>query len=387
MDFQFLSPVDEVLIEEISFQGKHTLGSQIKIHTINSGIPNLENIEIAIVGVAENRLDHNQEDDFLNFNNIRRSFYSLFPGNWNLNLADLGDIQKGETVEDTYFALQSLVSALIKKRIIPVILGGSQDLIYAQYRAYDRLEQMVNLVNVDSRFDLGDAEEPISNRSYVGKIVVNKPYNLFNYSSVGYQTYFNSQEEIKLMERLFFDAYRLGEVHSNISLVEPVMRNANLVGLDLGSISSAAIGGTNHNSPNGFDGKEICALARYAGISDKVSSFGIYEYTSDYPKVGNMLIAQMLWYFIEGVNYRTNENTVSAKREFIKYQVPVEDDVLVFFKSPISGRWWIEIPFISNSNTKLKKHTLLPCSYEDYLEACNQVVPERWYKTKRKNEI
>ncbi len=387
MDFQFLSPVDEVLIEEISFQGKHTLGSQIKIHTINSGIPNLENIEIAIVGVAENRLDHNQEDDFLNFNNIRRSFYSLFPGNWNLNLADLGDIQKGETVEDTYFALQSLVSALIKKRIIPVILGGSQDLIYAQYRAYDRLEQMVNLVNVDSRFDLGDAEEPISNRSYVGKIVVNKPYNLFNYSSVGYQTYFNSQEEIKLMERLFFDAYRLGEVHSNISLVEPVMRNANLVGLDLGSISSAAIGGTNHNSPNGFDGKEICALARYAGISDKVSSFGIYEYTSDYPKVGNMLIAQMLWYFIEGVNYRTNENTVSAKREFIKYQVPVEDDVLVFFKSPISGRWWIEIPFISNSNTKLKKHTLLPCSYEDYLEACNQVIPERWYKTKRKNEI
>ena len=299
----------------------------------------------------------------------------------------MGDIKKGETVEDTYFALQTLVSALIKKRIIPVIIGGSQDLIYAQYRSYDRLEQMVNLVNVDSRFDLGDAEEPISNRSYVGKIVVNKPYNLFNYSSVGYQTYFNSQEEIKLMERLFFDAYRLGEVHSNISLVEPVMRNANLVGIDLGSIAAAAIGGTNHNSPNGFDGKEICALARYAGISDKVSSFGIYEYTSDYPKAGNMLIAQMLWYFIEGVNYRTNENTVSAKREFIKYQVPVEDEVLVFFKSPISGRWWIEIPFISNSNTKLKKHTLLPCSYEDYLEACNQVIPERWYKTRRKNEI
>jgi arginase family enzyme len=387
MDFQFLSPVNEVLIDEISFQGKHRLGSQIKIHTINSGIPDLENVEIAIVGVTENRLDQDQGDELLHFNNIRRSFYSLFPGNWNLKLADLGDIQKGESVEDTYFALQTLVSALMKKRIIPVILGGSQDLIYAQYRAYDRLEQMVSLVNIDSRFDLGDAEEPISNRSYVGKIVVNKPYNLFNYSSVGYQTYFNSQEEIKLMERLFFDTYRLGDVSSDISLVEPVMRNANLVGLDLGSVTAAAIGGISHNSPNGFDGKEICALARYAGISDKVSSFGIYEYNLDYPKAGNMLIAQMLWYFIEGVNYRTNENTISAKREFIKYQVPIDDDVLVFFKSPISGRWWIEIPFISTSNTKLKKHALLPCSYEDYLEACNQVIPERWYKTKRKNEI
>jgi len=387
MDFHFLSPVDEVLIEEISLHGKHNLGSQINIHTINSGIPDLENIDIAIVGVTENRLDQDQDENFLNFNNIRRSFYGLFPGNWNLKLADLGDIQKGETVEDTYFALQTMISALIKKKIVPVILGGSQDLIYAQYRAYDRLEQMVNLVNIDSRFDLGDADEPINNRSYVGKIVVNKPYNLFNYSSVGYQTYFNSQEEIKLMDRLFFDAYRLGEVNNNISLIEPVMRNANLVGLDLGSITAAEIGGKGHNSPNGFDGKEICALSRYAGISDKVSSFGIYEYTSDYTQAGNMLIAQVMWYFIEGVNYRTNENTVSAKKDFIKYQVPIEDDVLVFFKSPISGRWWIEIPFISTSNTKLKKHTLLPCSYEDYLEACNQITPERWYKTMRNNEI
>ena len=31
-------------------------------------------------------------------------------------------------------------------------------------------------------------------------------------------------------------------------------------------------------SPNGLDGKEICAIARYAGISNKVTSFGIYEY-------------------------------------------------------------------------------------------------------------
>ena len=387
MDYEFLSPVDEVLIDEIAAHSEHSLGSQIKIHTQNSGIPDLENIEIALVGVTENRLDQDHNDDYLNFNNVRRAFYGLYPGNWNLKIADLGDIQKGETVEDTYFALQRLVSDLIKRKIIPVILGGSQDLIYAQYRAYDKLEQMVNLVNIDSRFDLGDAEAQISNRSYVGKIVVNKPYNLFNYSSVGYQTYFNSQEEIKLMDRLFFDAYRLGEVSNNISLVEPVMRNANLVGLDLGSITAAATGGNNHFSPNGFDGKEICALARYAGISDKVSSFGIYEYISKYPKAGNMLIAQMMWYFIEGVNYRTNENTISAKKEFIKYLVPIEDEVLVFFKSPISGRWWIEIPFISNSNTKLKRHTLLPCSNEDYLEACNQVIPERWYKTRRKNEI
>lgn len=386
MDFDYLSPINENLVEEISLDAQR-LGKQVKLHTTQLGIPDLEGIKIAIFGVKENRLAEGNEDEYLNFDAIRRSFYSLFPGNWHLNLADLGDIEKGETVEDTYFALQTLVGELLKEGVIPVILGGSQDLIYAQYRAYDKFAQMVNLVNIDSRFDLGDAEKPISNKSYVGKIVVNKPYNLFNYSNIGYQTYFNSQDEIELMERLFFDAYRLGEVSGNITVVEPVMRDANLVGIDLGAFNASAIGGDFQESPNGFDGKKICALARYAGISDKVSSIGIYDYHSSYPKAGNMLIAQMMWYFIEGVNYRTNENTISAKKEFIKYQVPIDDEVLVFFKSPVSGRWWIEIPFVSSSNTKLKRHTLLPCSKEEYLEACNQVIPERWYKTKRKNEV
>jgi len=386
MEFDFLSPVHEDLLDEIRNLNPQSIGANIRLHTDRSGLPDVEGVNVAIFGVCENRRDL-RSGDTPDFFNLRRQFYRLYPGNWRLNLADLGDIQPGATVEDTYFAVQSLVESLIKQDILPLILGGSQDLIYAQYRAYDKLDQMVNLVNIDRRFDLGDAEKNISNESYVGKIVVDQPYNLFNYSAVGYQTYFNSQEEIELMERLFFEAYRLGEVTSNIGHMEPIFRSANLVGLDLGAIDSASMNSEYFNSPNGFNGREICALSRYAGISDKVSSFGVYEYQEQLGDLANMLVAQIIWYFIEGVNYRTNENTISAKKEFIKYQVPIDDEVLVFFKSPVSGRWWIEIPFLSNVNTKLKRHTLLPCSEEDYLEACNQVIPERWYKAKRKNEV
>lgn len=386
MEFDFLSPVHEDLLDEIRNLNPQSIGANIRLHTERSGLPEVEGVNVAIFGVCENRRSI-KSADVPEFFNLRRQFYRLYPGNWRLQLADLGDIQPGATVEDTYFAVQNLVESLIKQDVLPIILGGSQDLIYAQYRAYDKLDQMVNLVNIDSRFDLGDAEKNISNQSYVGKIVVDQPYNLFNYSAVGYQTYFNSQDEIELMERLFFEAYRLGEVTSNIGHMEPIFRSANLVGMDLGAIDSASLNSEYFNSPNGFNGREICALSRYAGISDKVSSFGVYEYQEQLGDLANMLVAQIIWYFIEGVNYRTNENTISAKKEFIKYQVPIDDEVLVFFKSPVSGRWWIEIPFLSNVNTKLKRHTLLPCSEEDYLEACNQVIPERWYKAKRKNEV
>lgn len=386
MEFDFLSPVNEDLLEEISNLNPQAIGANIKLHTESSGIPDLDGVNVAIFGVRENRraVKRSETPDF---DNLRENFYGLYPGNWRLTIADLGDIQAGAAIEDTYFAMQTLVESLIKQDIVPIILGGSQDLIYAQYRAYDNLDQMVNLVNIDRNFDLGDAEQPISSHSYVGKIVVDQPYNLFNYSTVGYQTYYNSQEEIELMERLFFEAYRLGEVTSDIALMEPIFRSADLVGMDLGAIDSASLNSAYFKSPNGFNGREICALSRYAGISDKVSSFGVYEYQALLGDQANMLIAQIIWYFIEGVNYRTNENTISAKKEFIKYQVPIDDEVLVFFKSPVSGRWWIEIPFLSNVNTKLKRHTLLPCSEEDYLEACNQVIPERWYKAKRKNEV
>jgi hypothetical protein len=98
-----------------------------------------------------------------------------------------------------------------------------------------------------------------------------------------------------------------------------------------------------------------------------------------------VLTAQVIWYFIEGYHYRSNEYPFGSREHYIKYIVPMEDEELVFYKSNKSDRWWIEIPFIATGNNKLKKNTLLPCSHEEYLAACNQELPERWWKAQRKN--
>ena len=110
----------------------------------------------------------------------------MYPGNWQAIIADLGNIQPGNELSDTYFALKSVVSSLIKKKIIPIIIGGSQDLTYAMYRAYDVLEQMVNLVSIDSKFDLGKENVTDTVSSYLTRIIVEEPNNLFNYCVVGY---------------------------------------------------------------------------------------------------------------------------------------------------------------------------------------------------------
>ena len=388
MTFNFLSPVSEEVLSNNELLSPQALGKKLKIHTKQHGLPDLENVKIVIIGVLENRNDVNYLGSDVQLDNVRKLFYSLFPGNWHTTMADFGDIRKGDSVEDTYFALRTTIAILLEKQIIPIILGGSQDLTYPNYRAYDGILPMVNIVSVDSSFDLGDSSLPIKNNSYLGKIILEQPYNLFNYSTIGYQTYFNSQEEIDLMEKLYFEAYRLGDISKSINLVEPVMRDAHIVSIDLKAVKSSEVSTKQKYSPNGLDGKEICAIARYAGISNKVSSFGIYEYQISKDDHGTaMLIAQMLWYFIEGVNCRVSEDPLNDDRNYQKFNVLIENDDLIFYKSIKTGRWWIEIPFLPELNNKLKKHTLLPCMHDDYIEATQGKIPERWYKAYKKNSF
>jgi len=383
MEFDFLEPVNEGVLKFISSLSSQELGSKIVLHTQDQ-FPDIGKITIAIVGVLEDRRNIDIVNE-VNLTAIRKKLYSMFPGNWDASIADLGDILAGDSVEDTYFALKKVTSSLIKNKVIPIVLGGSQDLTYALYRAYDDLEQMVNMVTVDNKFDFGKENETVSANSYLTKIIIDEPNNLFNYCNIGYQTYYNSQEEIDLIEKLFFDAYRLGEISNNIALAEPVFRDADLVSIDLNSVKSSDSGNNVSFEPNGFNGKEICSLARYAGISDKVSSFGIFNHNNTVYE--SAMISQIIWYFIEGFHYRSKEYPFGSRTNYLKYIVPLEDEELIFYKSDKTDRWWIEIPFESNGHNKLKRNTLLPCSYDEYLCACNQELPERWWKAQRKNAL
>ena len=382
MEFDFLKPLDNEILQFFKGFSSQQLGSKVVFHSAED-FPDLDKIKIAVIGVLENRGNKNQTDE-VDLSNIRKELYGLFPGNWNASIADLGNILAGNSATDTYFALKKVVSNLIKKKIIPIVIGGSQDLTYALYRGYDDLEQMVNLVSIDNKFDFGKESEAVSATSYLTKIIIEEPNNLFNFSNVGFQTYYNSQEEIDLIDKLFFDAYRLGDISNNIAIAEPVFRDADIVSIDLTSVKSSDSGNFTSFTPNGFNGKEICALSRYSGISDKVSLLGIFNHNNS--KQESVLIAQIIWYFIEGFHYRSNEYPFGSKEHYIKYIIPLEDE-LIFYKSNKTDRWWIEIPFISNGNNKLKKSTLLPCSYDEYLAACNQEIPERWWKAQRKNIV
>jgi len=383
MSIDLLLPVEDVAVAHAILQGDLSLGKRIKMHTKQNGVPDLENVQVAIIGVLEGRNAVDNVGTGKNIEDIRKYLYQMFPGNWHANIVDLGNVPQGNEPTDTLFLTQSIISELVKKNITPIIIGGSQDITYANYRAYDNLDQTVNIVAIDNKFDLGELGDTVNAQNFLHKIIMEKPNNMFNYSNIGFQTFYNSQEEIDLVEKLYFDTYRLGEVSNDVTMVEPILRDADIVSIDMSAVRKSDAPANNNAAPNGFYGEQICAISRYAGISRKISSFGIYEYNARFDERGQTahLIAQMIWYFIEGYNLRIDEYPFESKNKYKKYIVLFENENINFYKSDKSERWWMEVSFLNN---KLTTTTLVPCTYQDYLTANKQIYPERWLNFFRK---
>jgi formiminoglutamase len=381
MSLNFFNPIDKTVFGVSVLLPKQVLGKKIKAHTKSQGFPDLKNVSIAIFGVNENRNGFFASTSY-EINEFRRNLYQLYPGNWAIEIADLGDLPNGETPEDSYFAIKEACFELQQMNIIPIIIGGTQDLTIAAYQVFQQNKKLVNMVSIDSRFDFSQDEELISGKSYMSKIIMDSPSYLMNYTNIGYQSYLIAQEELDLMEKLFFDSIRLGTVLDNSQITEPIFREADIASFDMKCLRSSADGTYLNGSPNGIDSRTICALARYAGISDRLSLAGFFDLPNN--TLFHKLFAQIIWYFIEGVNCRFGEYPVNTNNNFKRYTVQMSDREMIFHQSEKSGRWWLEIENENYLDNKSKSNTLLSCTHKDYLDACNDVLPDRWWKaTKR----
>ncbi|MDA9312843.1 formimidoylglutamase [Vicingaceae bacterium] len=381
--FDYFQKVETDKIEGFQFLKEGHIGNQIDLNPSS-----IEEYDIVFFDIEEERGSIRNSGCSKGANQVRGYFYQLYQGLTPLKMADFGTICQGESVTDTYFAVTDVISQLLRKNVMPVFLGGSQNLVYANYLAYTKEEQTVNLVSIDSKFGLGKADDPIHDLNYFSKIIIQQPNVLFNYSNLGYQTYLVDQAELHLLEDLFFDSHRLGELKADIKVAEPIIRNADFVNFSMSAVAQPYAPANKVTSANGLNGEQACQLSRYAGMSDKLSSFGIYDFNPtifDNGQTAN-LIAQMIWYFIDGYCGRKGDFPACNKREYVKYTVNLEEGEreLVFYKSPKSDRWWMNVPYHSSFMKKYERHLMLPCDYNDYVTATKNEIPERWFQTFQK---
>ena len=344
-------------------------GSHIK--DAFSGGFDMDEADIVLLGCGEWRGEDRKAPYNDSANVVRRRLYDLYHWHKGISIADMGNIRQGATLNDTRAALLAVLRELDAAGKIVILLGGSHDLTLQQYEVFRKKEQMAEATVADMLIDLDDAED-VTSGSFLMDMLTNTPNFIGHYSHLAFQSYYAQPRMLETLDKLRFDFFRLGRLKENIEEVEPVLRSSDIFSFDISAVRFSDAPCNINGSPNGLTGEEACMLTRYAGMSDKLTSLGIYGYDSanDTHEMTAKLITQMIWYFVDGYLVRKSEARLADTNEFYMFNVAFTDNDTLFMKSKRTGRWWMQLP--DGSYT--------PCSYNDYLTASANDIPERWLR-------
>ena len=379
----YFEPIDSAVVDYYSVDFRPMLGDEIDAYTDTTGFPDCSEAEMVLLGVKEDRASVDNHGCATAPDHIRHYLYRLAKPYDGIRLADLGNIAPGNATRDTYFALIEVLQQLLDAGKVVIVLGGSDDLVFPIYKAYEILGRVINICSVDSRFNLEGGEQ-ISSTNYLQHIILQQPNYLFDYVNVGYQSYFVGSEMVQLMDELKFTTHRVGELQPNMEHAEPLVRYSDVVAVDVSAVRQSDAPANANPSPHGFYGEQLCQIARFAGMSDKTTCFGLFEMNPTHDHEGQTahMLAHAVWFFLEGFHYRLGDFPSQDKQSYKRFTVAMQDHGidLVFYKSLKTDRWWIEVPCEdSERRERYQRHTLVPCNYSDYQRAMENEIPDLWW--------
>jgi len=368
----FLMPI---AVHELNDDKGYTDGQLAKhISIYEKELPDITHADIVLVGVLETRGSGVFDNTMHAADCIRKQLYQLHYWHTDVIIADMGNIRTGATLNDSYAAVKTVLAELLRLNKTVVILGGSHDITLAQYFAYKELQQVVEATCIDATINL-KGENPLRSENFLLEMLTGEPNLVKHYNHIGFQSYFVHPRMLETMDKLRFDCFRVGTARENIEEMEPVIRNTHLLSFDISAIKYSDSPASSE-SPNGFTGEEACILARFAGLSNTVNSFGIYGYLPhlDVKDLSAKQVAQMLWYFIDGKSRSRQEASIEERDQFNEYHTSFTEVESIFLQSKKTGRWWMQLP-----NKKF-----IPCSYTDYINASRNEIPERWLRAQER---
>ncbi|MCS7004432.1 MAG: arginase family protein [Cytophagales bacterium] len=358
----FFQPIeDKNFFQNIS----HALGSTVVFYDQKTKL-SLSETEIAIIGIGKSA------------DLVRQKLYQFSALNRTLRIVDWGNLRLGSTYEDTCARLREVCEMCLTNDVLTVILAEDQSLDYGQFWSYETTGKIITVVSVDKTIDL---QENTSDSTHSHRILSHRPNYLLEYTHLAYQRHLTSPTILEIMQQLNFELMSVGQMRDRQHDIEPIIRATDMLSFDVAALRADTFASPNA-SPFGLTGDEACQICWYAGMSEMLTSIGIYGYSAEHDNAlrrGAHVVASMIWYFLEGFTYRREIHPFKSNF-YIRYIVPIPNTSLeiTFYKSKITHKWWIEtsIPSVVPYNRK----KVIPCSYQDYEEACRGNIPERWLR-------
>lgn len=297
---------------------------------------------------------------------IREKLYGMAKLNDSFIFYDLGNFKHVEKNSDYESGLNMVLETLFEANVRVIILSETT-LPYAVAKTLAKFSPESNVLMVNNHFE--DFEKV--------KMITEDTTLDLNFGLLGYQNYLTQDSHIEYGKNCFMEFVRISEIKFKIQDAEPYLRDAEWTALSLNTINSGEAPAATKPSPNGMNAEEFCALPYYAGLGyrNKIISFSGYESSKDQNKQSAFLIAQSIWLYLKGFIGHFPEHPLTNKQNIQRYIVINEEfnKHFIFYKSSLSGRWWMEIP------TKKKKPVIVAASYKDYKMTSRQEIPERWW--------
>lgn len=325
-----------------------------------------EDFNVVIIGVpsVENEMESVQR-----INSVRRYLYQLSNRFQKVRLCDLGNL-KSEALSVPQM-LSDVLSQLAERKVVTILLSGGDNLSVACDALSDiSPEQEISII--DSCLGLMGGENGLSGRG----ALLDVPF-VSSVSFIGYQNYYSTMEEEALLSDKGFEHIRLRDLTGKVYMSEPCLRDSHLVQFNLSAIrySDAPL---KCIIPNGLTGVDACQIGHYAGLSDRTLCYELsrLDEISEADMLTPALVAQLVWHIIEGVDNRYGDYPLRSIEDYQQYVVlpKVEgDQKIVFYHNRANGRWWVEIP-------TCKGNCIYSCKQKDYLDFCNNQIPDIWMK-------
>lgn len=291
---------------------------------------------------------------------IRKELYKTSFVFENINIIDIGNV-----INKNSEYLIKFIDQYHKLPFNVVLLGIDEALIEVLIRTFD--DEFINIAFVEKMgnyFLQDDIHLLFNNSSFINKSRL-----------LCYQTHLTDFG--KMNEKDLKNSMRLGEYRNNFRNIEPLLRDTNLCFFNMDSIRYSEIPGIPNTSPSGLTSEEACQLTKYLGLNTKnnLLCFTGYQPKFDFHNQGSMMVSQMIWYYMEGLNQKIIEET-SNPAHVQTYMVDLNDYNihLKFIQSKKSGRWWVEIPLES-----IEQSYFMPCNEEDYDLATNNELTMRLF--------
>lgn len=371
-----LAPLFDPVSPELWFGFEHYSYLNQRIRIFHENFPDLTGVDIALIGILEDRGNPDNEGAHSGADGIRRALYGLRASHVSYNIADLGNLRLGNTLEDSHERIKEVVRVLLENQVLPVLIGGTHDATLPVVWAFEELGKQLNLVNIDARSDTEASAHKGMAHHHFSRILTRHKATLNRYIHLAYQTYLVDENILAAIDQHHHFKLRIGELRDDFEQAEPILRSGDFVSFDVSAIRMSEAPGNAGAFPFGLTGEEACQLAWYAGNSPRLSVFGIFEFNPglDYRETTGQLLGTMLWYFFEGYYHRIEDLSFSPA-SYKKHSVllgPASEDEFTFFQHIVSGKWWMEVPGPDG------EMEMIPCREEDYKQCQHGQVPSRW---------